>query len=78
MFIVLLSFSGSLAAKYIPLKNQPCANRPTLIDLNLDEHNQGLNHYTFMVNLDRYDGSGNSFENSSIRIRVPNKTEDVN
>ena len=27
--------------------------RPTLIDLNPDENNQGLHYYPFMVNLDK-------------------------
>ena len=27
--------------------------RPTLIDLNPDENNQGLRYYPFMVNLDK-------------------------
>ena len=33
VFVVLLSFSGSLAGKYVSLNNKPCMIRPTLIDL---------------------------------------------
>ena len=36
MFITLLSFSGSLATKYVSLNNEPCMIRYTLIDLNPD------------------------------------------
>ena len=40
-------------------------DRPTLIDLNPDEHNQGLYQYPFMVSLDRYDGSCSTFDDPS-------------
>ena len=36
IFIVLLSFSKSLATKYVPLNNEPYIVRPTVIDLNLN------------------------------------------
>ena len=36
IFIVLLSFSRSLATKYVPLNNEPYMFRPTVIDLNLN------------------------------------------
>ena len=52
VFIVLLSFSGSWDStvnvsdltKCISLNNQRCMTRPTLIDLNPDECNQGLSN----------------------------------
>ena len=34
VFIVLLSFSGSLATKCVPLNDEPCMVRLTLTDLN--------------------------------------------
>ena len=34
VFIVLLSFSESLATKYVSLNDEPCMIRPTLLDLN--------------------------------------------
>ena len=52
--------------------------RPTIIDLNPGKHNQGLRQYTFMVNLDRCDGSCNTLDDPLIRTCVPNKTENVN
>ena len=52
--------------------------RPILIDLNPDEHNEGLRYYPFMVNLDRCNGICSTFNDLSNRICVPNKTEDLN
>lgn len=46
----LSSFSRSLATKCLSLNNQSYITRPTLSDLNPDEHNQGLRHYPFIVN----------------------------
>ena len=60
LFLGLLNFRESLTnmdnvsslAICISLNNQLCMARPTLIDLNPDEYNQGLRCYPFMVNLD--------------------------
>ena len=35
--LLLLGFGESLATKCLPMNSQPCAIRPTLIDLNPDE-----------------------------------------
>ena len=32
-------------------------NRPTVIDLNLDEYNQRLHYSSFMINLNKHNGS---------------------
>ena len=45
MFIELLSFSRSLAAKCLLLNNEQCKTRPFLIDLNHAE----LTYYWFMI-----------------------------
>ena len=82
----LLSFSGSMASKVnfsstticISLNNQPGMARTILIDLNSNEYNQGLCYYPFVVNLDRCNESCNTLNDSSNKICVPNKTEDVN
>ena len=66
-----LSFSESLAAKYISLNYEPCLFRPKLINLN------ELHYYHFMVSLDRSVGSCNTPGGSYGTICVPNKTEDV-
>ena len=59
-FIAALSFSKSLAAKYVSLNNQPCIVKSTLIDLNPDEPRIELYYHPFLVTLDRYDGSCNT------------------
>ena len=56
--------------EFLPLNNFPCIARPTLIGLN-DEYNQILQYYPFMVNLDRYVGSCNAFNNLLSRICLP-------
>ena len=56
MFIVLLSFSSSLACgqtKCLYLNDEPCTIRATLIDLNLLE----LKYYPFMVSSDKCTGT---------------------
>ena len=76
VFFALLSFSESFSKfkTFMSLKNQLCMTRPTLIDLNHDEYNQGLRYYPFMINLERCSGNCNSFDNPSGQICVPNKT----
>ena len=48
-FIALLTFSRSLATKYVSLNNKPCMIRPFLIDLNSVE----FKYYPFMISLDK-------------------------
>ena len=48
------------------------------VDLNPEEHNQGLCNYPFMFSLDKYNGSCNSLQDSSSTIHVSNKAEDLN
>ena len=55
MFIVLLSFSSSLATKCLSLNDEPCMVRPTLIDLNSVE----LKYYRFMISLIKCTGGCN-------------------
>ena len=50
VFIVLLSFSISLATKYLYLNDEISMVRPNLIDLNLVEHK----NYLFISNLDKF------------------------
>ena len=57
VFIAPLSFSGSLTSManasnfttYISLNNQQFMTKPSAIDLN--QYNQGLRYYPFMINL---------------------------
>ena len=70
----LLSFSGSLATKFVSLNNEPYMIRLTLIDLNPVE----LNYYPFMIVLDKFSKNCSSFENLSTKICIPDKTKDIN
>ena len=60
------------------LNNQLCITRPTLIDLNSDEYNQGLRYYSFIINLNRCNGSCNALDKPSSRMCIANKTKDIN
>ena len=62
----------------VSLNQQPCVTRPTIIDLNPDEHNQGFCYYTFMIKLDTCNGSCNTLNDVSLKIYVPNKLENLN
>ena len=73
VFIVLLSFSESLATKCMSLNSEPCMVRLTLIDSNPVE----LKYYPFMFSLDKCSASCNSVDDLSIKICVPSKTKDV-
>ena len=55
MFVVLLSFSVSLATKCLLLNDEPCMVRPTLINMNPVE----LKYYPFMISLNKCTGSCN-------------------
>ena len=52
LFIVLLSFSISLATKCLFLNDEPCMVRPTLIDMDFNEPNS----YPFMISLNKCTG----------------------
>ena len=62
-FIVWLGFTGSLAriakvsdhTKCVSLNNESCLARPNLINLSSSE----LHNYSFMVNLERFNGNWN-------------------
>ena len=55
VFIVLLSFSSSLAAKCFSLNDEKCMVRPTLVDMNPVK----LKYYSFMIGLEECSGSCN-------------------
>ena len=69
VFIVLLSFSRSLATKCVSFNNEPCMIRPTLVDLNRVD----LKYYPFIISLDKRTGSCKSVDETSTRICVPVK-----
>ena len=74
LFIVLLSFSSSLARKCVSLSNEPCMTRPTLFDFNPIK----LNLYSFKISLGRCDEIFSDVDDLSTKICVPIKTKDVN
>ena len=71
VFIVLLSFSVSLATKCMFLNDEPCMVRPTLIDMNPVE----LKYYPFMISINKSTGSCNVL---SPKICVAKETKDIN
>ena len=70
LFIVLLSFSKSLATKCLFLNDEPCMIRPTLINMNTVE----LKYYQFMVSLNKCTSSCIVLPS---KICVPKETKDV-
>ena len=56
VFIVLLSFSRSLATKCMSLNNEPSMTRPTLIGLTPVK----FDYYPFMIRLDKCSGTCNN------------------
>ena len=71
MFIVLLSFSSSLATEDLSSNDETCMVRPTLIYFNHVE----LNYYPFNISLDKCSGSYNVL---STKICHLNRTKDIN
>ena len=68
VFIVLLSFSISLATKCMFLNDEPCMFRTTHVALNPVE----LKYYTFMINLDK------SFRSYLQKYVSPKERKDIN
>ena len=71
MFIGLLSFSGSLATKYISLNCEQCKPRLCLIDWNPVE----FKYNPFITILDKCNWSCNTFIEIFSRICVPRKVK---
>ena len=70
-FIVLLSFSKSLATECLFLNDEQSIVRPTLIDINPHE----LKYYPFMISLNKCAVSCNVL---SLKICVPRETKTIN
>ena len=64
--------------KCVPLSNQKCMTRPTLIELLPNEYSQEFHYYLFAVKLDRCVGSCNTLNDLFNKVCIPNKTEDLN
>ena len=70
--------NASNHAKCVFLTNQKCTTQPALINLHPSEYSEGLSYYPFAISLDRCVGSCNTFNDLSNKVRVPNKTKDLN
>ena len=66
-----MSFSGSLARKWISLNNKPCMTRPTVIDL----HPVELNFYSLMISVDNCNESCNNDDDLSTKLCIPSETK---
>ena len=81
-----MSFSRSLASivnapdhiRCISWNNQKCMTQPTLLNLHPNEYIEGLHYYPFAVDLVRCMGSCSTLNDSSNKLCIPNKTEDLN
>ena len=71
MFVVLLSFSISLATKCLFFNDDSCMVRPALVDMNPVEHK----YYPFVINLNIFTGSCIVLPP---KICVPKETKDIN
>ena len=79
IFIVLfIIVNASNHTKYLSLSNEKFEIQPILINLHLNECSQELYYYPFAVKSNKCVGSFNTLNDLSIRVCVPNKTEDLN
>ena len=74
LFIVLLSFSNSIATKCLFLNDEPCMFRSTFINMNLNE----LKYYPFIISLKKFTGSCNVCKVVISKICIPKETKDIN
>ena len=78
-FVFLTSIvNTSNRTKGVSLSNQKCQIQPTLIHLHPNDYSQELYYYPFTIKLDKCVGSCNTLNELSIKVCVPNKTEDLN
>ena len=71
-------FSVSSQTKCVFLRNQKWTIQPTIIYSYHIEYTQDLHYYPFAVNLDRCVRSCNTLNDLCNKVRVLNKTEDLN
>ena len=60
------------------LSNQKCLTELILINLHSNEYSQELHYYQFVIQLDKCNGSCNTLNDLSNKVRFPNKTEGLN
>ena len=78
LLLVYWIINASNHAKCGLLNDQQCMTQLTLTNLHPNEHSQGSHYYPVAVNLDRCVGSFNTLNGLTDKVRVPNKTEDLN
>ena len=79
MIVLLINVvSASNYTKCVSLTNQKCMMEPTLNNLHPNEYSQEFQFYSFAVKLDRCVESCNTLNDSSIKVYVPNRAEDLN
>ena len=71
-------FNASNHTKCMSLSNQKYKIQPTLINLHLNEYSQEFWYYLFAIKLDRCVASFSTLNDLSNKVRVPNKTKDLN
>ena len=70
--------NASSHAKCVYLSNQKCEIKPTFINLHPNKYSQELHYYPFMIKLGKCVGCCNTLNHLSNKVRVSNKTEDLN
>ena len=80
VFILLLSniVNVSKNTQCVLSSNQKYMTQPTHINLDPNDCSQEFHNYPFAVKLDRCVGSCNTLNDLSNKVRVSNKTEDLN
>ena len=54
----------------ISLNSAPCMTKPTIINLNSDKYNEGVHYYSFIFDLERYNGSSNTLDDPSDKQKM--------
>ena len=80
MFILLFIniVNASNHTKCVSLSNKKYEIQPGLVNLHSNKCSQELHYYPFVVELDRYIGSCNTYKDLYNKVCGPNKTEDLN
>ena len=73
--LIISIVNASNHANWVLLWNQKCMTQPTLSNLHPNEYSQEFHYYPFAVKLERCVGCGNTLNDLSNKVCVPNKTE---
>ena len=78
MLLLTSLVNASSHTKCVSLSNQKCEIQHDLTNFHPNKYSQELHYYPFAVNLDKRVGSRNTLNDSSNKVSIPNKTEDLN